>query len=161
MTIHKPPVPIYSGMRGRSRTMHQHGDARAAPRLSRAGNIVGLAVATGMMSVMVCGRATVTDQTTPSHPMQPVVLASDGVIRFHPNAIINYLFETGALDLNTIAIMAGRGRFSEQDQMQIAQLLGYSVSGYGDLSYVSDESFNAADEAAQHILDGEDAKRCP
>lgn len=28
--------------------------------------------------------------------------------------------------------------------MQLAQLLGYSVSGYGDLPYVSDESYDKA-----------------
>jgi len=33
----------------------------------------------------------------------------------------------------------------------MAQLIGYSVSGYGELSYVSDESFNSAHEKAKEL----------
>lgn len=75
------------------------------------------------------------------HPMQPVSLDKDGVMRFKPNQIINHLFDTGKLDLNQLATM----KFSNNDREQIAQLLGYSVSGYGDLSYVSRESLAVAD----------------
>ena len=32
--------------------------------------------------------------------------------------------------------------FSQEDQEQFAQLIGYSVSGFGDLSYVSDDTFD-------------------
>jgi hypothetical protein len=36
--------------------------------------------------------------------------------------------------------------------MQLAQLIGYSVSGYGDLSYASDESVARADTIARKLL---------
>ncbi len=88
------------------------------------------------------------------HPMQPIGWDGDGVIRFKRNAIIDWLFETRKLDLNEVAILAARGKFSAGDQMQLAQLLGYSVSGYGDLSYVSELSLDAADQAAQRLIDG-------
>lgn len=96
------------------------------------------------------------ETTAPAHPIQPVIRAADGVIRFKANAIIEWLFETQRLDLNEIAVRAARGQFGQEDQMQLAQLLGYPVSGYGDLSYASEESVAAADQMAQHILDGED-----
>ena len=38
--------------------------------------------------------------------------------------------------------------------MQFAQLIGYSVSGYSELDYASDESVDAADEMARAVLEG-------
>jgi hypothetical protein len=34
--------------------------------------------------------------------------------------------------------------FSDEDREQFAQLIGYSLGGFGDLSYASDEVYNAA-----------------
>lgn len=82
-----------------------------------------------------------------SHPMQPVIRDEIGVVRFKPNAIIEHLFATGALDMNVLATMP----FSREDRMQIAQQLGYSVSGFGDLSYATSEMVNAADLAAARL----------
>lgn len=82
-----------------------------------------------------------------SHPMQPVEWASDGVIRFKENKIIDYLFKTGKLDLNEIAAIP----FPPEDRMQLAQLLGYSVSGYGDLSYVTPENLAEAEELRDEL----------
>lgn len=86
------------------------------------------------------------------HPMQPIVIDEHGTPRFKANPIVRYLLDSGGIDLNKIAIMAGRGLFSDEDQMQLAQLIGYSVGGYGDLSYVSEESINEADAAADAAL---------
>lgn len=69
---------------------------------------------------------------TSNHPTQPIIVDEHGVERFKSNKIIDYLFNAGLLDLNKIALM----NFSDEDQRQIAQLLGYSVSGYQELSYV-------------------------
>lgn len=65
------------------------------------------------------------------HPMQKIV---DG--RFVKNAIVEYLLDNGGIDLNQLAVLP----FDDEDREQFAQLIGYSVSGYGSLSYVSDES---------------------
>jgi hypothetical protein len=78
------------------------------------------------------------------HPMQPLVLDKHNVIRFKQNKIINYLFDTGRLNLNDLATMS----FPAEDWMQLAQLLGYSVSGYGDLSYVTKKNLKEADANA-------------
>lgn len=45
------------------------------------------------------------------HPMQPLFVDGDGVIRFRPNALVRFLLE---------------------------QLIGYSASGWGELSYVNE-----------------------
>jgi hypothetical protein len=80
----------------------------------------------------------------PLHPMQPVYRDENNVVRFKPNKILEYLFDIGALDLNKIAAMS----FPVEDRMQLAQLLGYSISGYSDLSYVTNGSANKAFEKA-------------
>lgn len=69
-----------------------------------------------------------------NHPMQPIVMDPHGVVRFKANPIVRLLLDYASergLDLNKLAIM----QFSDEDRSQLAQLIGYSVSGYGDLSY--------------------------
>ena len=87
----------------------------------------------------------------PNHPQQPVCFVGD-VIRFKQNAIVRYLIDLASqkhiADMNSLAIIP----FSQDDRMQFAQLIGYSVSGYGDLSYASIESVAEADEAAENLL---------
>lgn len=86
------------------------------------------------------------------HPMQHIVRAEDDVIRFRANKIVGYLLdaamEAGVADLNKIATM----NFSQEDRMQLAQLIGYSVSGYADLSYASDESIREALVAHERLI---------
>jgi hypothetical protein len=43
--------------------------------------------------------------------------------------------------------------------MQLAQLIGYSVSGYGDLSYASRKSVRLADEIAEKLIRKKGADR--
>jgi len=71
------------------------------------------------------------------HPMQPIDIFSNGIARFKENKIVSYLSEGRH---NEIAAMD----FSDEDRMQFAQLIGYSISGYGDLSYVTNESYDEA-----------------
>lgn len=69
------------------------------------------------------------------HPDQPKVFDAHGVQRFKKNRLVEKLYDhavaTG-LGLHELALMD----FSDADRCQFAQLIGYSVSGYGDLSYV-------------------------
>lgn len=82
-------------------------------------------------------------QTKPSHPMQPIVWDKHGVLRFKPNKIIEWLMDSKQpLDLNVIATMG----FPREDEEQLAQLIGYSVSGFGDLSYARKTTVAAADK---------------
>lgn len=85
------------------------------------------------------------------NPMQPVVLAADGVVRFKENKIITYLLhfaERRGIDLNQIASMD----FDRDDYSQLMQLLGYSVSGYGNLSSANRNHVRRADSAAEKLV---------
>lgn len=86
-------------------------------------------------------------------PMQPIVLDQHSRPRFMANAIVQHLLDHGGISLSDLA----RLDFSDEDRMQFAQLIGYSVSGYGELHYVSDKSYEAAVEAAKAL----DDSACP
>jgi hypothetical protein len=77
------------------------------------------------------------------HPIQPIAPDAQGVLRFKENAIVRHLLDWAkprGMGLNEIAAM----EFSQDDQEQFWQLIGYSLRGYGDLSFISDETYNAA-----------------
>lgn len=80
-------------------------------------------------------------------PLQPVQREKDGVIRFRRNAIVAFLLDAGPYDMNKLAMMP----FSNEDREQFAMLIGYSVSGFGDLPYVSDETYAQAKAAAERL----------
>jgi len=89
------------------------------------------------------------------HPVQPIGYDGEGVIRFKPNSIINWLFETKKLDLNQVRMMVEDtgGDFPLEDYTQLMQLLGYSVSGYGDLSTSPQEIVVEADKIAAQLYE--------
>ena len=80
-------------------------------------------------------------------PMQPVVLDDYSTIRFKPNVIVKRLLEDGPFDMNDIA----RWDVSREDREQFAQLIGYSVSGFSELSYVSDSTYAKAARLANPL----------
>lgn len=78
------------------------------------------------------------------HPIQPTEVDAHGTVRFKQNAIVRRLLDfssTHGLDLNRLAAET----FDQDDRVQFAQLIGYSVSGFGDLGYVDDDTRNAVD----------------
>lgn len=80
------------------------------------------------------------------NPIQPLALDKHGTLRFKPNKIVEHLLEltrsNGLCDMNTIATLG----FSKDDRQQFAQLIGYSLGGYGELqSYVDDVAYNTAE----------------
>ena len=77
-----------------------------------------------------------------THPVQPLEIDRDGVVRFKRNAIVRFLLDAGPFDMNQIACLP----VSDEDRCQFAQLIGYSLSGYGELPYVSDEEFARAEK---------------
>jgi hypothetical protein len=90
--------------------------------------------------------------------MQPVVVV-DKIHRYKENAIVRYMLDEGTraglFSLNTFP----RGHqvdgkvvyFKREDHEQLAQLIGYSVSGACDLSYMSDAVCEAALKESQRI----------
>lgn len=89
---------------------------------------------------------------------QPIELDEKGVVRFKANGIITFLFQTGKLNLNELSALLAQGAFSKEDYAQITQLLGYSVSGWGDLSTSPEELVQAADAEADLLLSGKREK---
>ena len=75
------------------------------------------------------------------HPVQPLEKDNDGKLRFKQNKIVRFLKDTSQYDLNKLADMP----FDKEDWEQFAQLLGYSLDGFGELSYVSDETYKRAE----------------
>jgi hypothetical protein len=75
------------------------------------------------------------------HPMQPIVRDSRGTYRFKQNAIVNFLLDAGPNDMNKLACMP----FSRDDRVQFAQLIGYSVDGAAELSYMDRNLIAQAD----------------
>jgi hypothetical protein len=82
------------------------------------------------------------------HPLQPIALDEHGTARFKKNAIVDYLLEAGPFDLNQLALMP----FSTEDREQLAQLIGYSVSGFNELSYVSTAACEEANEKRDALI---------
>lgn len=82
----------------------------------------------------------------PQHPIQPLIADSAGVVRFKANRIVRYLLDAGPFEMNHLARMS----FSDEDREQFAQLIGYSLAGFGELSYVSDETYEKADAQEVH-----------
>lgn len=81
--------------------------------------------------------------------MQKVVWDED-VIRFRENPLVRYLLDAGPFSLNTLASLPG---ISTADREQFAQLIGYSVSGFGDLSYTQDKTVAKADKRASKLIE--------
>lgn len=79
--------------------------------------------------------------------MQPVHITEGGIARFVQNRIVVDALNIANLqgfDMNQIAIRAAQGGYTKDEQMQFAQLIGYSVDGYGSLSYTTDLSYEEA-----------------
>jgi len=76
--------------------------------------------------------------------MQPIVIAKDGYVRFQENKLVSHLLDWASergCSLNELARLDGIPR---SDWEQFAQLIGYSISGFGELSYVSDAAYDKA-----------------
>lgn len=79
---------------------------------------------------------------TVTFPMQPIHAKAG--IRFVENKIVRRLLDEGGIDLNKIS----GWDVPQADREQFAQLIGYSISGYHELPYVSDRSARLADKLA-------------
>lgn len=82
------------------------------------------------------------------HPVQPLVKCGRDRFRFKQNAIVRFFVDNAhdeyrrRYDLNRLACMP----FSDEDREQLAMLIGYSLDGFAELSYVSDETYARASE---------------
>ena len=83
----------------------------------------------------------------PEHPMQPLVW-DEGVIRFKRNRIVCFLLDNGSFDMNKLWLLLGSGLFPIEDMEQFYQLIGYSVSGFGEISGFRAQVVDEADRLA-------------
>ena len=72
------------------------------------------------------------------YPQQPIVVV-DGVERFEANPLVRRLLDAATVgnrcDLNMLAM----DPVDKKYHRQLAQLIGYSLGGYDELSYTHDE----------------------
>ena len=89
-----------------------------------------------------------------NNPIQPILIDKNGEFRFKENAIVRYLIDNSGIDLNRLAVI----EFSNQDRQQFAQLIGYSLLGYSELSYVSGYAYEVAAKIAEDGLSETEAR---
>lgn len=79
-----------------------------------------------------------------NHPIQPLATDEHGVLRFRQNKIVRDMLDFATplgFSMNTIACKD----YTDADRQQFAQLIGYSLDGYGSLSsYVDDVAYQTA-----------------
>lgn len=83
------------------------------------------------------------------HPMQKIVLDSNGTSRFQENKIVSFLLDQYKPNLNGIATLFASGH--REDYEQLMMLIGYSVSGFGDLSSSNRRRVATADRIAEKM----------
>jgi hypothetical protein len=74
--------------------------------------------------------------------MQPIVMIGKQA-RFKKNVLVRYLLDAGGIDMNQLASLPS---IPQTDREQFAQLIGYSVDGFAELSYVSEKAIREADK---------------
>lgn len=87
-------------------------------------------------------------------PMQPLYKDDHGTIRFRENKIVQYLKDNGGIDMNHLAVQG----FPQEDREQFAQLIGYSLSGFSELGYVRNDTYDAACKMSEDGLTEEEAR---
>lgn len=76
------------------------------------------------------------DEKDTTLPVQPVLTDESGVLRFRANPLVRWLLDAGPHNMNDLALVPA----TNAERSQFAQLIGYSVDGYRDLSYAVVES---------------------
>lgn len=86
-----------------------------------------------------------------NHPNQPLVLDKHEVIRFRQNKIVAKMLEfctERGCGLNEISC---DDITTEEDYRQLMQLIGYSVSGYGDLHICTDKEWRRLEKQVERL----------
>jgi len=96
-----------------------------------------------------------TEEKLPQNPIQPLVTDKHGVLRFKANKIVKMLLDRGSLNMNDIAEFAG---VSRDDRIQFAQLIGYSLCGFGDLSYADEVTYATASRMHENGISETEAR---
>ncbi len=88
-------------------------------------------------------------------PLQPLAFDDQGVIRFEANPLVRFLLDEASAgrhcDLNRLAWFAQSQAVPARHQEQLAMLIGYSLSGFSELSYVRDVTYEKAEAMAKRL----------
>lgn len=94
------------------------------------------------------------------HPRQPIGYAPDESVRFKQNMIVRWMLDAGRdgkkFNLNDIRDQmcdVKKDGFSFDDLVQLDQLIGYTVSGFGELSYVPVKFVEECDAEACRVIE--------
>lgn len=89
---------------------------------------------------------------TESWPAGPMV--TDGkTARFRENKIVSYLLDQfPGGNLNELTVMVMQGKFSAADYSHLMQLIGYSLSGFSELSTTTDAVYFQAELKAEAMI---------
>lgn len=92
-----------------------------------------------------------------NNPDQSIINTKGRGVRFKENRIVRYLLDVATasgFSLNEIVceFETEQGEKDNSDYKQLMQLIGYSVSGYGDLGCVPHEEALRFDERADTLL---------
>ena len=79
--------------------------------------------------------------------LQPIEIDKNGTARFRSNKIVQLLLDDGKYDMGRLALLP----FSDSDRAQFAQLIGYSVCGFGELNYADKDQVGHADAIAESL----------
>jgi hypothetical protein len=79
-------------------------------------------------------------------PRQELYQDEHGTVRFRENALVRHLLDNGGLTMNDLAVLDD---VPIADHEQFAQLIGYSLGGFSELSYVTDKTFYAAEKTSR------------
>lgn len=94
-----------------------------------------------------------------TQPIQPLVIDHRGVERFKANAVVTYLLDHGSIDMNQIVRRFFTEKaFPQEDMEQFLMLIGYSLSGFGGISYVSDETYQAVEAMKNQLVNDLEAR---
>ena len=95
-------------------------------------------------------------------PIQPILRAPDGVIRFAENRIVRKLLDVASkphrdttYDLNDIVYDFQQGVYTIEEMEQLDQIIGYSVDGYFDLSYVRSATKRKISQMENRLIESE------
>lgn len=97
------------------------------------------------------GETTVAIPSPDVLPLQPVICDSNGTHRFRANALVQYLYDWAqprGCGMNELHMLPG---IPVEDWEQFAALTGYSISGFSELSYVRNSTYEAAARASERL----------
>lgn len=85
-------------------------------------------------------------------PMRPIFIDDANRPAFKGNAVIQYLVRSGKLNMVQAVEKIADKSLPQEDIDEFYQLVGYSIGGYCEIKFVSDESCEKALAIAERLV---------